>query len=140
MTNGHTPVYLTILAAVLLAAALLTLQPYSAEPFGRAYAKPAKRYVHAALGEDSLGLARLSASREAIAWGLRTARRRHEALALWSQRAQALTGARSGDTTEVFLYPPGERCGESPIVFQFVGSGPSARVLSVSSSCLDAER
>lgn len=140
MTNGHTPVFLTMLAAALLMAALLTFQPYSAESSGRAYAKPAKRYVRAALGQDSLGLARISASGEAVAWGLRTARLRHDSLALWSGRTQAWTGMRSGETTEVFLYPPGETCGEAPIVLRFVGSGRDARVLSARSACLDPSR
>jgi hypothetical protein len=137
MTNGNTPVFLTFLAAGLLAAALFTFQPYSADGTGRPYAKPARRYVRAALGQDSLGLARLSASGEAVAWGLRTARLRHDSLALWSSRARAWIGARAGDTTEVFLYPPGESCGEAPIVLRFVGSGRDARVLSARSACLD---
>jgi hypothetical protein len=46
-------------------------------------------------------------------------------------------GERRGDTTEVFVYPPGPRCDESPIVFRFVGGGPRARVLHASSDCLD---
>ena len=77
--------------------------PYSADWAGRAYIKPAQRYIRAAL---------------------------RTGFTEW-------TGVRSGDTTEVFLYPPGEVCSEAPIVFRFVGSGSDARVLSASSSCLD---
>lgn len=139
MVDGNKPVLLTILAAGLFVAALLILQPYSADWPGRAYAKPAKRYVHAALRQDSVKLARLSASTAPVVWALDAARSHPVSLALWTGRTMALTGAISGDTTQVFLYPRGEACSEAPIVFRFVGSGGNARVLSASSSCLTPE-
>jgi hypothetical protein len=137
MVTGNMPVVLTILAAALFAAVLLVVQPYSADWPGRAYAKPARQYVQAALRQDSVRLASLSASDTPVLWALDAARTRREYLKFWVTRPQALTGARSGDTTEVFLYPSGDACSEAPIRFRFVGSGSDARVLSASSSCLN---
>jgi hypothetical protein len=135
--NGKTPLLLTVLAAGLFVATLLIVQPYSADWPGRAYAKPAQRYIQAALRQDSLRLAQLSASDIPVVWALHAARMHRESLALWTGRTQAWTGARSGDTTQVFLYPAGEACSEAPILFRFVGSGSKARVLSASSPCLN---
>jgi hypothetical protein len=137
MVDGKQPLFLTILAAGVFVTALLTLQPYSADWPGRAFNKPAKRYIRAALRQDSLQLSRLSASDVPVIWALDAARTHPDSLALWTGRTHAWTGIRSGDTTEVFLYPPGEACSEAPIMFRFVGSGGDAKVLSARSSCLD---
>ena len=137
MVDGKPPLALTILAAVLFVAALFTLQPYSADWPGREYIKQAQGYVRAALRQDSVRLARLSVSDTPVLWALDAARIHGDSLALWAGRTHARTGVRSGDTTNVFLYPPGEACSRAPIVFRFVGSGSDARVLSASSSCLD---
>ena len=137
MVNGKTPLLLTFLAAGLFIATLLIVQPYSAEWTGGEYAKPAKRYIRAALRQDSVRLARLSAAHAPVAWALDAARMHRESLVLWTGRTHARTGAHLGDTTEVFLYPSGEACSEAPILFRFVGSGSDARVLSASSTCLN---
>lgn len=136
MLDGKQPLFLTILAAGAFITALVTFQPYSADWPGGAYTKPAQRYIRAALRQDSVRLARLSASATPVVWALGAARTHPQSLALWAERTSAWTGARSGDTTQVFLYPPGETCSKAPIVFRFVGSGTGARVLSASSSCL----
>jgi hypothetical protein len=136
MVNGKTPLVLTLLAAGLFAAIVFIIQPYSADSVGRAYAKPARRYIQAALRMDSVRLARLSVADVPVVWALNAARRHRETLALWAGRTQAWTGARAGDTTEVWLYPAGEKCEKSPILLRFVGSGDDARVLSASSSCI----
>lgn len=137
MVKGKEPLFLTILAAGLFVAALFTVQPYSADWPGGGYTKPAQRYIRAALRQDSVRLTRLSASDIAVLWALDAARTHRESLALWSGHTRAWTGARSGDTTEVFLYPRGEVCSKAPIVFRFVGSASAARVLSARSTCLD---
>jgi hypothetical protein len=137
MVDGKQPLFLTIIAAALFAAALFTLQPYSADWPGTAYIRPAQRYIRAALQQDSVRLARLSASETPVVWALVAARTHPDSLALWAGYTRALTGARWADTTEVFLYPTGEVCSEAPIVFRFVGSGSNAKVASASSSCLD---
>ena len=56
MTDDKAPLYLSLVAAALLGTALLTLQPYTAEPFGGGFGKPAERYVRAALAQDSVAL------------------------------------------------------------------------------------
>lgn len=139
MVNGRAQLYLTILAGAILAAAVVTLQPYSADSTGRAYAKPARGYIRAALRQDSLALSRLSASAAPVAWGLRAARRHPVSLAAWAGHTEAWTGKRQGDTTEVLVFAASERCNLKPIVLRFVGSGDEARVWTASSTCLDTE-
>ena len=138
MVNGKKPLYLTLLAAALCVAALLALQPYSADWPGRAYAKPARRYVRAALRQDSVDLARRSASVAPVVWALTAARTHPDSLALWARYTRAWTGERRGDTTDVFLYSSSEACGRKPIVLRFVGSGDKAKVVRASSTCLDS--
>lgn len=138
MMNGRTPAYLIVGAVALLAVLVLSLQPYSADWPGRAFARPARHYIQAALRQDSSDLMRLSASTAPVAWALRAARGHADSLALWARNAQAWTGERRGDTTEVFLYPVGDGCSQSPIVFRFVGSGNAARVVGAHSHCLDS--
>jgi hypothetical protein len=140
MVNGKTSLLLTLLAAGLFAALVFIIQPYSADWPGRAYAKPAQRYIQLALRQDSIRLARLSISDTPVAWALNAARTHPQSLALWAGRTQAWTGVRAGDTTEVWLYPAGGVCDESPISFRFVGSGDGARVLSAGSSCFGLDR
>lgn len=135
--KGKEPLFLTMLTTGLLVATVFIFQPYSADSTGRAYAGPARAYIHAALRRDSLRLARMSASNIPVEWALGASRAHSESLALWAGRTSAWTGWRSGDTTEVFLYPPGEVCSKAPIVFRFLGSGSDARVVSASSACLD---
>jgi hypothetical protein len=139
MVHGHQPLLLTLLAAAIGVAALLLFQPYSADWPGMGYTKPAKRYVQAALEEDSVRLDRLSASDSPVVWVLRMARLHPDTLAHWTGRAQAWAGDRSGDTTEIFLYPADDVCSDRPMRFRFVGSEREARVLSLSSTCLDPE-
>jgi hypothetical protein len=136
MVNGKTPLYLTLLAAALFATVVLTFQPYSADWPGTAYAKPARQYIRAALRQDSVGLARLSASVGPVLWALKAARKHPDSLASWARHPRAWTGKRWGDTVDVFLYPDREPCSQVPIVLRFVGLGERMRVLRVSSACL----
>jgi hypothetical protein len=136
--NGKMPLLLTLAAAAAFIAILLIVQPYSAEGFGRAYARPAKRYIRAALRQDSVELVSLSANSAPVAWALDAARRHPESLVLWTGRTEALTGPRSGDTIQVFLYPSSDTCSDAPIRFQFVEAEDHPRVLTASSSCLDS--
>jgi hypothetical protein len=138
--NDKMPKLLTILLAGGFAAALLMVQPYSADWPGTAYARPAQRYIRAALRQDSVKLSRLSASAIPVVCALRAARSHPDTLGLWDGNPTAWTGVRSGDTTEVYLYPSGALCREAPIRFYFLGSGTGARVVSASSPCLDSSR
>jgi hypothetical protein len=135
MVNGRTPFYLTGLALGLLGAVLILFQPYSAEWPGRGYAKPARQFLHAALRQDSADLVRRSASSSAVRWGLDAGRAHAESLRLWKGRIEAWTGERRGETTEVFVYPPGPECAETPIALEFIGSGEDARVVRASAPC-----
>ena len=137
--NGKMPLLLTLAAAAAFIAVLLIVQPYSAESAGGVYAKPAKRYIRAALRQDSVKLASLSANSAPVVWALGAARLHRESLALWTGRTEARTGPRSGDTIQVFLYPSGDTCSEAPIRFRFIGSGRDTRVLSASSSCFNGK-
>ena len=139
MTDANKSLLLTIAAAGIFVAVLLTSQPYSADWPGGGYTKPARRYIRAALQQDSQALSRLSVNGRPVAWALRISRLHHDDLAHWRGRTQALIGARAGDTTEVFLYPSGEICEDAPIYFHFIGAGHNARVASVSAPCIDPE-
>ena len=61
------PLLLTVVALSLLGAGLLLLQPYSADWPGTSYAEPARRYIRAALRQDSAELSRLSVSGAPVA-------------------------------------------------------------------------
>jgi len=140
MVNGKAPLYLTVVGAVLLAAAIYLIQPYAADLTGTGYTKPARRSLHAAISQDSVSLSRLSASAAPVAWALEAARTHPDSLAAWSGRPEAWTGVRRGDTTYVLVFPAGEPCSNAPIVLQFVGAGDDARVSKASSACFDPAR
>ena len=135
--NGRTSAWLTIAIVTILALLVLALQPYSADWPGHAFARPARRYIDAAIRQDSVALLRRSTSLTPVAWALSAARNHPDSLLLWGRGAETWTGERRGDTTEVFLFPAGHGCAEEPIVFRFVGAGDEARVLGARSACLD---
>jgi hypothetical protein len=135
--NGRTPLYLTLLGAGLLVAALMVLQPYSVTSHWGVYSRPAQRFLQAALRGDSLALAQQSGSVEPVVWALAAARRHPDSLAPWAKDAEAWTGGRWGDTAEVVLQTSAEVCRDHPIWIRFVGSGENARVLRVSSTCFE---
>jgi hypothetical protein len=138
MNDDKAPLYLWLVTAALLATALLTLQPYSAESFGKGFGKPAERYVQAALAQDSVALVRLSANDSPVIWALAAARRAPASLAAWAHHTEAWTGERRGDTTQVFLYSAAAVCGDAPIQFRFVDARSGAKVVGASSACLDS--
>jgi hypothetical protein len=138
MTDDKAPLYLSLVAAALLGTAVLTLQPYSAEPWGRGFGKPAERYVRAALAQDSVALVRLSVSDSPVIWALAAARRSPRSLAAWAHHTEAWTGERRGDTTQVFLFSAGALCSDAPIQFRFVDARSGAKVVGASSDCLDS--
>ncbi len=131
------PLLLTLLVMGLLLAVLLVSQPYSADWPGAGYTKPARSYLRAAIRQDSVGLVRRSASMAPVRWALDAARAHPDTFALWGRRIQAWIGEKRGDTTEVFVYPTGDVCGESPIVLRFIGTGRRAKVVRAHSACVD---
>jgi hypothetical protein len=135
MINGNMPVYLTAVGMAALGYGALVWQPYSADFPGTEYSKPIRGYIHAAAHQDSAGLSRLSASAEAVTWGIRAGREHHGSLAQWERGMQALIGQRWADTAQVFVYRPGTECEKAPIMLQLVGNDGGARVVRASSSC-----
>src|SRR3954471_25052959 len=135
MINGSMPVYLTALGLAALGFGTLVWQPYSADFPGTQYAKPIRRYIHAAVEHDSAGLARLSASSSAVSWGLTAGRAHAGSLAHWERGMQAWSGQQRGDTAQVFVFSDGTMCQNAPIELQLVGRDGGARVLRASSSC-----
>lgn len=136
MATDRRSLYGTLIFLGILLTALLVLQPYSAD-WPSAYSEPARRYIRAAIRQDSATLARLSTSESPVRWALASARRHPERLTIWKGRIEAWTGERRGDTTEVFVYPSGWACQEEPIVLRFVSSGTAPKVVDASSECLD---
>jgi hypothetical protein len=139
MANDRQPIYGTLVFLGILLVALVVIQPYSADWPGSRYTGPARRYIRAAMRQDSATLVRLSTSESPVRWALAAARRHPDILMLWEGRIEAFTGERRGDTTEVFVYPyPIYRaCKEEPITLRFVGSGTGSKVLEASSPCLN---
>ena len=135
--NGKTPLYLTILGAVLLTTGLAMLQPYSVTSPWSAYTRPAQRFLRAALSGDSLALARQSGSSIPVAWALDAARLHPDSLAVWAHEAKAWSGDRRGDTADILLHTSSPVCSKHPIWMSFVGSGDQVRVLRVSSTCFE---
>jgi hypothetical protein len=137
MVNGRMPMYLTLLAAVVCAAVLWILQPYSVRSPWDAYTKPAQRFLIAATRRDSLALLRQSGSVAPVVWALAAARAQPESLSVWARDAEAWTGKRRGDTADVLLSTATDVCSRHPIWLRFVGSGKQARVVRASSACFD---
>ena len=140
MVNEKTPLYLTLVAAALCVATVLLVQPYTADFPGTDYAKPARRYLRAAMRQDSGDLKGITASPAAVEWALQVSRTHPESLAAWEGRTYTYVTARWADTTEVLVYPAVEPCSEVPIVLRFIGSGSQARVLQAQSACLPTSR
>lgn len=128
MIDGKMPLHLTAVVFGLLGAALLLFQPYSADWPGTAYADPARRFIRAALRQDSAELTRLSTSPAPVRWALNAGRAHRDTLAHWEHRVQAYAGEVRGDTTEVFVFPSRDYWAGDPIVFRFVGTDSKARV------------
>jgi hypothetical protein len=136
MVNGRMPLYLTLLAGVVCAAALWLLQPYTVRSPWNAYTRPAQRFLAAALERDSAALSRQSGSVAPVVWALQAARTRPESLMAVVRDAEAWTGRRRGDTADVLL--SSEACSRHPVWLSFVGRGAGMKVLSASSTCFES--
>ena len=136
MVDGKAPFVLTVAVLALSGAAVLVFQPYSADFPGTDYAQPARRYLRAALRQDSTALRAVSGSRAAVAWALGAARAHPDALAAWGGATETFVTTRRADTVEVLVYPEKESCDSVPIALTIVGARGHARVVSASSTCL----
>ena len=140
MVNGKTPLYLTIVVLVLIGAAVLLVQPYTADFPGTDYAQSARRFLRAAQHRDSVALEEVSASPAAVEWALHVARAHPDSLAAWTGPTSTFVTARRADTAEVLVYPDADPCSKVPIVLTFIGSRSHAKVVHASSACLQAAR
>ena len=139
MMNGRARVARLVLAALVVMAAVLWLQPYSIFSPYRAYTEPARRFLRAALAQDSLELQRRAISPHAVQWALDAGRGDRTALAVWARLSRPSSGRRHGDTTTVVFQTSTRVCYLRPVAMTFVEAAPEPRVLMASSSCF-AER
>jgi hypothetical protein len=140
MVNGKTPLYLTVVVLVLFGAAVLLVQPYTADFPGTDYAQSARRYLRAAQQQDSAALEAVTASPAAVEWALEVARAHPDSLAAWTGPTNTYVTARRADTAEVLVYPVADPCSNVPIALTFIGSRSHARVVHANSACLPAAR
>ena len=137
MLEARKPMYLTIAAWMLLAGALLLTQPYSVESPWDGYTALARGFLRDAARGDSAALTRQSTSPAPVTWALRAARTHPESFGVWARYAKEWVGLRHGDTAKVMLWTNTEICDDDRLVVEFVGAGPRARVVRMSSDCLD---
>jgi hypothetical protein len=135
--NGKIPLYLTLLAVLLIVGVVLAVQPYSVPSPWYRYEAPSRRYLRAALRQDSVALARQSVSTVPVAWALHAARAHPAELRVWSRYARPWWGVERGDTATVYLDTHTGVCRDHPIVLHFVGGGSRARVLQATSACFE---
>jgi hypothetical protein len=139
--NGRMPLYLTLLLAAVLSAAMLLVQPYSgrggdtsSSPWD-VYTEPAQRFLEAAVEKDSLALLRQSTNIAPVAWALAAARNKPDFLRVWAREAWVWAGSRHGDTTEVLYATYSDICADQPVWLRFVEARDEARVVAAGSAC-----
>jgi hypothetical protein len=124
-----------IVAIVVLVAVVVWLQPYSVfSPYG-AYTEPARRFLRAALAQDSAALVRQAASRQPVQWALDAGKGDRNSLAIWANLSRPYSGRRQGDTTTVVFQTSTRMCYLRPVTLTFVRAATEPRVLAASSSC-----
>jgi hypothetical protein len=139
MKNGRARAGRLVLAALVVIAAVLWLQPYSVFSPYRGYTEPGRRFLRAALAQDSLELQRRAISPQPVEWALDAGRGDRSALAVWAKLLRPSSGRRHGDTTTVVFQTSTRVCYLRPVTMTFVGTTAEPRVLTASSSCF-AER
>jgi hypothetical protein len=139
MPNGRIPAGWLILATILAGAALLWLQPYSVISPYRTYAEPARRFLRAALTQDTVELRRQAASTQPVQWALEAADGDPNALAIWAQLSRPYSGRRHGDTTTVVFQTSTRVCYLRPVTMVFVPGAEGPRLALASSSCFAGE-
>jgi hypothetical protein len=135
MTNGRVRASLLVLATLVAIVGVLWLQPYSVVSPYRVYTEPARRFLRAALAEDSLELVTRAASPQPVQWALRAAHADPRALGVWAQGLRPYSGRRRGDTTMVVFQTSTRVCYLRPIAMTFIREAEGPRVLVASSSC-----
>ncbi len=139
---ARAPLVSSLAAVAVFSAFLLLVQPYSIGPGPPShwdeYARPAQRFLQAALRRDSLELSRRSVSSGPARWALAAARRYPDSLAVWAREARVWSGFMRGDTAEVLLTTDSKVCEERPIWLRFLGDGGQPKVVEAGSSCFES--
>lgn len=135
MSNGWIRAGGLVTATLLAGAGLWWLQPYSVISPYRAYTEPARRFLRAALSQDTLELRRQAASTQPVQWALEAADSDPNALAIWARLSRPHSGRRHGDTTTVVFQTSTRVCYLRPVTMAFVPGGKGPRLAVASSSC-----
>lgn len=135
MKNGRARAGRLILAILGVIVAVLWLQPYSVISPYRVYTEPARRFLRAALAQDSLELQRRAISSQPVQWALHAGKGDRGALAVWAKLLRPYAGRRHGDTTTVVFQTSTRVCYLRPVAMTFVRATAEPRVLVASSSC-----
>jgi hypothetical protein len=135
MPDNRVPVVPLALAALLAGAVLLWFQPYSVDSPYQSYVDPARRFLRAALAQDTAGLERQAVSRQPVRWALEAARGDPNALAVWARLSRPYSGRRHGDTTTVVFQTSTSVCYLRPVTMAFVSAANGPRLAMASSSC-----
>jgi hypothetical protein len=135
MKNGRVRAGRLMFAALVAIVAVLWLQPYSVISPYRAYTEPARRFLRAALAQDSLELQRRAVSPQPVQWALQAAKGDARALEVWAKLLRPYSGRRHGDTTMVVFQTSTRVCYLRPLAMTFVQEAEEPRVLAASSSC-----
>lgn len=135
MPNGRIPIGWLVIVALLGSATMFWLQPYSVVSPYREYVEPARRFLRAALDQDTLELRKQAISSGPVRWALRAAHGDPNAVAIWAQRMRPYSGRRHGDTTTVVFQTGTRVCYLRPVTMAFVHGTEGPRVALASSSC-----
>jgi hypothetical protein len=132
MTDTRISISLAIAFVIVALAGVLAIQPYSVRSPWSAYDAPGRRFLSAALNQDSAALRLVSASPAAVDWALQTRRDHPRALSVWAHFARAGTGVVASDTSTVLFETATAVC---PVVITFLGHDERARVLEAGARC-----
>jgi hypothetical protein len=124
MPNGRAPAGGLVLAPLLAGAILLWLQPYSVISPYRTYTEPARRFLRAALTQDTLELQRQAAATQPVHWALEAADGDPNALAIWARLSRPYSGRRHGDTTTVVFQTSTRVCYRLALASSSCFAGP----------------
>lgn len=128
-----------IAGAVVLGVAAMVVEPYSGQ--GRRYQDAIRRFLTAASARDSVTLAKLAASPEAVATVRASAASDPGVVRFWAEQARARDIQRTGDTTWVWFRArqacePAGGVAVRSLLVGFVGPVEAPRVAQVVGGCL----
>lgn len=135
MSNDRVLAVALIMASLMAGAVLLWLQPYSVVSPYQSYVDPARRFLRAALDQDTAGLEQQAAARQPVQWALEASAGDAEALAIWARLSRPYSGHRHGDTTTVVFQTSTRVCYLRPVTMAFVPDSSGPRLVLASSSC-----